>query len=377
MNHLSLLEETLADIPDGFFENTLLIGCQHILPATSILMDCFIQKGLQVKDIFLIGKCYSTSKETYLELNKKNIYVCPSSIAFYSHESHHLIFKKNVSDFIRKIFSLFKLNEFKKIIVLDDGGELHFQMNQILPDGLNVYGVEQTSFGYNKLKNLKLKYNIVNVARSKAKLTWESALVAKSICKELHSYLISSKVRKILIFGNGAIGSAISKILNFSHEIVRYDLDFDKSDFKQNDLSALRGSNMILGCSGRNILPVLLKNNLLNSKIFLASASSYDLEFDGVFFRKKKPETTCCHTTVYTDQGILINSGFPVNFSGNLKDGIPIRHLQLTLALLLSGAAQQSHDSSPSKLVDMDYTAESKIINHYLGLLGERQATMA
>lgn len=378
MNHLPLLEETLADIPDGFFDNTLLIGCQHLLPATSILMDCLIRKGLEKKNIFLIGKCYSTSEKTYLELKKKNIYVCPSSILYNSHQFYYSMFKKHINEFLKKIFSQFDLRKFKKIIVLDDGGELHLQMNQLMPEGLNIHGIEQTSFGFNNLKCFSLRYNIVNVARSKAKLNIESNFVAKSICKNLHGVLTKNKLKKILIFGNGFVGSAITKVLESNYDIVRYDLDFNKSDFQQNSLSEMRNSDLIIGCTGKNIFSVLLENKLLSNKTFLASGSSFDVEFNGIFFREQIPETTNCHSTFVTEHGILLNSGFPVNFAGGDADGIPLKDLQLTLALLLQGVAQSDYTiQTVSKLIELDYNVENKLISHYRRLERESNLTIA
>lgn len=246
-------------------EDVYLIGCQHILDSTFLLMKNLIQRGLKRENISLIGKCYSTSREIYDEFIDYGIDVCESSNEFNKTESFDKFFRNNVARFVdSRIKDAFKSGA-KTIVILDDGAEIIQYLNENYDieskKEIKILAVEQTTAGTNKLKNIKLKFPVVNIARSKAKLVLESPIIAERILDILEERLKENKLfpKKALIIGMGAIGSALYRSLQEKYIVRGYDINSEKSDLSQGEIiNIVKDYDLIIGCTGTELFDPLL-----------------------------------------------------------------------------------------------------------------------
>ncbi len=222
-------------------DNVLLIGCQHILATTHTMLRSLYSVGLNPKNIFLLGKCYSSSRSVWHEMYQDGIRISPLSFFFDSHQSFDHQFSRIVTHFLRYTLSQIDLSKFNKIILLDDGGQLLNLSTTLFKGRTNVIGIEQTTSGYEKIKACRdREFPIINVARSQAKLIYESPLIAETVVKKAFNRLTALRKmpKQILITGNGAIGSAIHSVLKQNYEVQVYDknltdgINFDKYSAK-------------------------------------------------------------------------------------------------------------------------------------------------
>jgi S-adenosylhomocysteine hydrolase len=342
-NCLHVMKAVESLYPNNILKETILIACQHILPALESMLIMLFKKGLLPHNVFIMGKCYSTSNVTLKNLQSFGINIFQESNEFNSHRSYHRDFEKNTKLFLKKIIKSVDLNKYKQIIILDDGGDLILEMNAMVGEFAKVFGVEQTARGYAKLKNYNLNYPIVNVAKSHTKSVHESPLVGEAIVKKLAVQLTQTgrEPKSALIVGNGNIGKAVSEALPKHCKVTMFDMVRDKSDCDESDLVKLIESvDILFGCTGQNILPLLERIQALDKKIILASCSSSDIEFGYETLRLKAPETVNCHNALKIENMYLLNCGFPINFNGGNEDSIPLEKFQITKALLMAGILQ-------------------------------------
>lgn len=327
MNLLTYTNE-LWNFPS--LQNVAIMGAQHIMESTLLMFRNFIANGLDPKKVFLIGKCYSTSRSVYKDFHKEGIHVCPSSFLFDSHESYDHLYKQNIEKFVTSSFENLSKANIKKLIVLDDGGYLIDAMNSLNTNGLEIVSIEQTSAGINHLKKTAVDFPIFNVARSKAKLELETPFIVDSSLQRLWKHVDPETINSVLVLGCGSIGKEVAKKLNH-YDINAYDPLYHPEESLP---SLLRKSDLIIGCSGTTSLKSS-NYNYLKEGAYLASFSSSDREFDAPYFRRLSPPSNNCLLNFKFGATRLIQGGFPINFWGS-RNNIPFIKIQLTLSLLTS-----------------------------------------
>jgi len=321
-------------------ENSLLLVCHHILESNLILLDYLIQSGIQPENVHVIGKSYSTSESTIQDYKKMGINVHKNSLTFDSHIPFDIQLKDHIKSFLNDI-SKKDLSKYDNILILDDGGELLLQSNELFKDDKRVVGVEQTASGYQKLSKTSLNIPVINVATSQSKLEYESPIIAETILRELNKRILQMDMepKTILIMGNGPIGSNIAKVLKDNYKVFVYDKSSERSNISKDDLKRVMPEcDMIIGCTGEASIveshyPMLKKN------VILVSASSSDREFESYKIRKNHPKTVNTHKDFHVNDVILLNGGFPLNFDGN-KVCVPLEEIQLTEALMYIAAVK-------------------------------------
>lgn len=361
----------LIDFASLLFDNEELndcyiIGVQHILPSTFLMFQALIRMGLKKENISLLGKCYSTNIDTFENMRKCGIDVSKLSTKFDSHEHYDIAFKKKIHNFLTKRKNKINSSKYKKIIIIDDGGELLEEAEKYIDDFSKIVAIEQTSSGYNRLKNKKLPFSIINLARSEAKLKVEYPRVIKNALDRINNVIKSSKrtVKKILILGNGNMGSALFKTLKSKYQVLRYDRNLEISDLNEKTLkTALSQADLIIGCSGKISLKKDLHNHL-KENVMLVSLSSSDREFDTVHLRKKNPKTNNPWNNISCENVILINNGFPISFDNNKMDDSYF--FQFTRSLIMSSIYQALNtDSSIKGFIDLDETLQEKMLQRF------------
>lgn len=367
-DRLPLLEFVSSQFPDVDLSNISVIACQHLLGTTFNLFEELFKKGLKPKNVYLIGKCYSTNEETYQKFIRHGVNVSELSKTFDSHISFDEQFHGYVGKFLQNVTDSVSAQDYKKIVILDDGGGLVSLVNDFFDNFDNFVGVEQTSSGYEKIKNVDLLFPVINIARSRAKLEYESPMVAELITQKIKNYIKDSGLSEpeILVIGQGYIGEAITKLLRQEFRTIGCDILPDKCDFNGDYKSDLNGFDIIVGASGN---PVLAAGDFgkLKKGVALISASSSDREFSAIYLRVLDPKTDDCHKD-FNVKGInLINGGFPINFDGQ-EHSLSPEKIQLTRALLLAGVYIGINANGGNGVKELDDKIQNSIIKKFITL---------
>ncbi len=351
---LPVLDYT-AELCQFNLQNAGVLARQHLLSTTYDLFEKLFAKNLNPNNVFLLGKCYSTNRETLGRFVARGARVSPYSCAFDSHRH----FDEQSNEAVEKLlaYSSSQLSGLERVLIIDDGGDLLLAANGAFK---NAFGIEQTSSGFRKLNYAPLKYPVVNVARSEAKLKFESPMIAEIVAVKLQPYLLESS--RILIIGNGAIGNSIYELLGKRYSVTSYDVSGNKQELFSESKLKLDVYDIIIGCTGNTVLqPEQLKQ--CKKDVVLASASSSDIEFPALFLRKQFLRSSECHQTLSINGITLLNSGFPINFDGN-KYSVSPEKIQFTRSLLLAGI-HQALQSKESGLIELDKEMQRKIIQKY------------
>jgi S-adenosylhomocysteine hydrolase len=363
---LPLLDYTAALFREIRFENVLVIAVQHLLDTNFSMFEYLFRQGLQPKNTYLLGKCYSTNNEILRRFVKKGVNVDSSSTTFDSYKSFDKQFESEVKNFLKDITKRIDFRKYEKVILLDDGGYLIYFVNNLIKDTTNFTAIEQTSSGYNKLKNQKSKFPIINVARSEAKLRFESPFIAEEIVKQIYIKLKRFKLspKKVLIVGAGPIGKEIYKLLSKDFKTNLFDNQYKDSDFRNVELkNIISGFDLIIGATGNEIISSNDLHRLMN-KTMLVSASSSDREFSATTLRKKTLRNTDCHKDILINGIYLINSGFPINFDGK-KNSVSPERIQLTRAIMLAAVFLAMRNKYEPGIINLDLNLQQKLIREF------------
>lgn len=131
---LPLIDFASEQFEEEFLKDCYIIGVQHILPSTHKMFKALFKKGLKKENLSLLGKCYSTDFETFKDMLSDEIDVSKTSQEFNSHESYDATFKRNIHKFLSKRKDRINSSKYKKIIIIDDGGELLEEVDKYIDD---------------------------------------------------------------------------------------------------------------------------------------------------------------------------------------------------------------------------------------------------
>ncbi len=364
---LPLLDKEKEVFAKVDLSNTLIICVQHLCSTTYSLFEALFDLGLKQSNLYALGKCYSTNPEIYYQLQHDGVNVSPASMFFNSHLSYDFEFDANVSKLIQNVICARDLTTFDQVIILDDGGHLIDKARQLLPKTLKCVGVEQTSSGFNRLKNTKLHFPIINSARSWVKLEYESPIIANLVKRKLLSFLDEYVLsqQEILLLGCGSLGSIIYNEISNNFNVTRFDIRSNRSDFSKHQLrDCISRFDVIIGCTGDTSLS-LCDYSYLKKGVVLASVSSSDREFDAVNLRKKNTKYHECHKNLFVEGIHLLNSGFPITF-GTDYESIDTNDFQLTRSILFSSICQAvTNNYATNEFVDIDEDIQFRIMDEF------------
>ncbi|MEK6825377.1 MAG: hypothetical protein AABY00_01170 [Nanoarchaeota archaeon] len=369
---LPLLDRAAALFKKTSLEDMHIIAGQHILESNYTMFEYLFDKGLKPNNVFLLGKCYSTHEDILNQFQKKGVRVHSGSTKYNSYQSFDEEYSQEVRDFTQKSLREAEQYPCKRAIVVDDGGYLLKEVmnHSSLQD--KIVGIEQTSSGYHSLKEKSLPFPIINVARSKAKLDYESPYIGELVAERFKIETKSiGNPQSVLVVGNGPIGSHVARALSNSYQTHQY--DFHSNIGSQRSLlnHLLPNVDAIIGCTGKTIISPE-NSSFLKKGVIFASASSSDREFSAVHLRKKVQRNDDCHSTITTPEFTLLNSGFPITFFGGRHCGSPER-MQLTRALMFSAVCQASQTNNTQKeLLSLDEEIQDILIREYISLEKKR-----
>ena len=347
---MELLKHTQTLFPDIDLSDITLITCHHILEIDFLVLKAFFEKGLKPQNVYVIGKAYSTSEHVLHKYREVGIHVANASNRINPRKSFDDYFSEEITKFLDELAGRVKGN----VIVWDDGGMLNKELIKrvgTLPFRV-IASLEQTSSGFNALSGIDLKFPIVNMARSKAKLQFETPFIVEKNLKKLYEYLHqhNKSMQKVLIIGGGVIGREMKKHLLARGVLVDvFDVQSGASDFPENTTidDILSIYDIIIGTTGKQVVSAEEIGRFKNDAIVM-SVSSSDREFDAVGWRKiAHVESDRVHQDIVIDRKVLLNNGFPLNFDG-APESVPLQYISLTGALTLAGIyTAHSANSTP------------------------------
>lgn len=361
---LPLINHALDLYPEATLEDTRLIACQHLLGSTFTMFEALFKKGLKPENTYLLGKCYSTNEKVYQKFIQRGVNISPLSKAFDSRMSFDEQFQSYIESFIKEI----EVSKDQKVILLDDGANLILFANDFFRGHKRISAVEQTSSGYEKLKNVKLNFPVINVARSEAKLKLESPMIAEVALAKIEACFKKKKLTgpKTLIVGQGSIGKALHYLLKDKYDVEVYDLLTHEMHFPGSFESRLKEFDVIIGATGQSII-IPGDFGKLKQDVMLISVSSSDREFSGAYLRRLNSVTDNCHID-YSVNGInLLNSGFPINFDGG-EHSVSPQKIQLTRSLLLSAVLEASQLKDKRGLIELSAKIQKLLIDKFLNI---------
>ena len=370
-----LLRHVNEIFSDVDLSKTLLIACQHLLGTQYQMFKILFQMGLDPENCFVIGKNYSTNLLVYQQLKELGCHVDKASIEYSPTEAFDDWFAKKIKGFLGKVLSRIDLDHFEKIVILDDGGFLIYEVaNSTLPQN-KVEAVEQTSSGWHLLKDEVIDFKVFFVARSYPKLRYETPFVTKLCYERVLEHLEERELEepKILIIGNrGHIGSSLEARFSKQFKTLGFDVVFDPNG-KLYSLSdyfgdQLKEFDVVIGGTGSLSVSAVMLGKLKKS-VSLISVSSADREFPSLLFRKEK---SGLHQNHFQSERCLVNSGFPITFYGNYHE-MPANQIEITCALLMFGVLRASLKENDERTMPHYVAAiASRLSDMYFKQIGEK-----
>jgi S-adenosylhomocysteine hydrolase len=398
---LPLLERS-SEIIDGLdLSNTFVVVSVHLLEDGDYILSRLERHGLQPEQCAILGKPYSTCMEVVLSLLSRGYFVHPAS--YRAEERTPLRWSSDAAsaDILRVAAAWCEDDDARRILILDSGGGfirlLHRpELAWIWP---RCSAVETTSQGIYGLEAFEPRIPIVNVARSWAKLTYESCRIGDAVTTETMRQVehLGLDVRRALVTGYGAVGRNVARSLSaLGLDVWVFDPDAsheDEHEHCSDRIEAIRRAELIIGCSGRVSMSRADWPHLANRTV-LASGSSYDIELSGWELRSAyEPDTLPIETDLrgfdhFTFDGrkvflgarcdpchytypirlpeertvFLLNGGCPVNFTGG-PFALPAEASAFTMALRFCGIAQAARESRIG-LVSLRHDWQQRLVAH-------------
>lgn len=346
------------NFPD--FSNTIFVGVQHILETTVTLFDALIELGVKPENMYFSGKCYSTSPVIAQQIRKRKINLMednkPEEIGQYEKYC-----RRGIAKMWAIVVNDLKNRNIDQIVVLDEGGRCLEMMPEFVRFEYKIGAIEQTRAGLytNAVDSNQLIFPLIEVASCVVKKTLEPPLIAAAVISRLENLLLKLKPNPETTFfgivGNGAIGNGLCKyLLSNGYKVICYDESeaafkdiSDKSFYRVETIpSVIANSNIILGCTGKDITEGLDIFSMVQKDKIFVSCTSEDKEFRSLL--RKIGQDNSIDIEVLSDIVCLsknknkitvLQGGFPFNFDRNPWN-VPAKDIEVTQGLLLGACIQ-------------------------------------
>lgn len=339
-------------LPDTGVTGPLAFVChQHLLPSVVPLLSMLFE-WTGSRDLFwVMGKPYSTIQSTSSRLRDLGISVCEPTLP-YPRAGYSTAMRDDLRALWRQVELAADRDGVSRIIAIDEGGYLADTVPSTLRP--RVVAVEQTTYG---TKALHCHVPTIHVALSQAKRTFETPAIAKAVLERLRQLIPGFDASRLGIIGMGPLGRELYK------ESISSGLPTLAFDIKNNLPSGVPAaawtdhvkalvdaSDVVVGCSGADCLP--LQTLPANRSLYLASASSADIEFNSVLAASSKIDSSTLAPAELAMPGgarhLVLNGGFPINFDG-MMEREPPQAMLLTRALMAAGVVQASRVPAGAK----------------------------
>lgn len=341
-----------------FGEDTALVAVQHMLWQTVDLFQTVAAMGLDLKNIFALGKIYSNNAKVIETLRAMGVTVVesvkplPGKFQPYFEQDTDTLWRVAAEQLARR--------RIKRVLVLDDGGVC---ITSAPPEVLQRYalcGVEQTSLGMFLFEVKPPPFAVISWARAAVKLEIGGPIFSKWFIDRLNTEFLRDRTLKgerLGVIGMGSIGRNVANLAAMQGNEVLYcdpnpDLQLPSSlNERVTRLDSIeelmRNCDYVLGCSGRK--PFNDKwplNHKPGIKLF--SASSGDQEFGPIIKDlKQKPNFQVASDTwdITSDHGPsgpihVAYQGYPYSFVSRSIEAVPTRIVQFDTGGLLAALVQ-------------------------------------
>lgn len=341
-----------------FGEDTAMVAVQHMLLQTVDLFQTIGAIGLNLKNVFALGKVYSNSPPVIRAVRDMGVTVIDSTTP--EPGEFRSYFQRDVERLWQVAAETLGHRNIRRILVLDDGG---ICITSVPPEVLQRYqlcGVEQTSLGMFLFEEKPPAFAVMSWARAAVKLEIGGPIFSRCFIDRLHTESLHGKTlqgEQLGVIGMGSIGRAVAHLaLRQGNELFCYDPNPDlhlPSPLRDNVTRVDSVENLmvhcgyILGCSGRN--PFKDKWPLKHRPgIKLLSASSGDQEF-GPIIRdlKEKPDFNVAANTwdIISEYGPsgrihVAYLGYPYTFVSRGIEAAPTQIVQFDTGGLLIALVQ-------------------------------------
>jgi hypothetical protein len=341
-----------------FGEGTALVAVQHMLLQTVDLFEIAGAMGLNLNNIFALGKIYSNSPPVIETLRNRGVTVIESTTPVPG--QFHSSFERDVERLWQVTTETLAQRSIKRIIVLDDDGVCIINTPHEVLRQYEICGVEQTSQGMFLFEEQPPPFAVISWARSAVKLQIGGPIFSHCFIDKLNTEFLrgrSIRGKQLGIIGMGSIGRALAKLANRQGiKVVFYDLAADVHipaslhGIITRTLSLeelMLTSDYVAGCSGHNPFkdrwPL---NHRPGIKLF--SLSTGDQEFGPIINNlKARPDfavdpKTCSITSEHGPSGPIEIAylGCPYTFVSRAPEAVPTQIVQLESGGLLAALVQ-------------------------------------
>ncbi len=341
-----------------FGDDTALVTVQHMLKQTVDLFQTMVAMGLNLKNIFALGKVYSNSSKVIETLRAMGVTVVESVTP--PPGEFHPYFEQDTNRLWQVAAEQLAHRGIKRVLVLDDGGVCITSVPPEILARYSVCGVEQTSLGMFLFEEKPPPFAVMSWARAAIKLEIGGPVFSQCFIDRFNTEFLGNRPlrgEQLGVIGMGSIGRAFARLaLRQGNEVLYYDpnvaIRLPRND-KVTRLDSLEElmvrCDYVVGCSGRNPF-----NNKwpFNHKpgIKLLSASGGDQEFGPIINDLKHrsglsvaPDTWDLSSRHGPAGHIQIAyKGYPYNFVSRAMEAVPTRIVQLETGGLLAALVQAS-----------------------------------
>jgi hypothetical protein len=371
---LPLLDWTASHTTRSRLSDYAIIAHTHLLPNNAPLFR-HLAHLVGFGRMYILEKPYSTVPKVRNELIKSGCEIIP--VRMEPGMPYEFAVQKSLEILWAKILEEQRRTGFKKILIIDDGGDIWLSTPWDQLGDVNITGVEQTQRGITRVANTSHRIpSIVSVASSGIKKFVESKFIGRSIVEKLQQLDLPGS-HSVGILGTGSIGSAVRdwfrkndiKTLHYD-PTLQNNMSGDYTSRPSLD-SLINDSDVIIGTTGTDALKGAAFERMNGNKI-LVSASSADIEFSTVlkFANPTDAPFGTRHIEIHDNLSFdVLNGGYPINFDRQ-SDATPDEDIVLTRCLMYVGAMEAvellEKGSPQNKIYALDPTSQKKILNRWI-----------
>jgi len=337
-----------------FGEDTAVVAVQHMLEQTIVLFKAAASMGLNLRNVFALGKVYSNSLPVIERLRGLGVTVLESSLP--PPGEFHSYCQSEINKLWQVVAQALAGRRIKRLLVLDDGGVCITSVPAEILKQYDVCGVEQTSLGTFLFEERPPAITVFSWARTAVKLQIGGPIFSQCFIDRFRRDFLRGKSlhgAKMGIIGMGSIGKAFANLAARDGERLWYydpipdalvPASLGDKVTRVNSLEELMlRCDYVVGCSGRNPFkgnwPLKYKPG-----IKLLSASGGDQEFGPIINDlRHKPDFKIAPNTwdITCKQGPsgpiqIAYLGYPYNFVSRATEAVPTAIVQIEIGGLLA-----------------------------------------
>lgn len=376
ITNLSLLDWVASHTTKERQKDCAIIVHTHLLPNNRPLFR-HLASLLDFGQMYVLDKPYSTVKSTFNELVWAGFEVVP--IQMDANLPYEFAVHKSLDVLWRMVIDDQKKRGFKKLLIIDDGGDVWRSIPYKELGDVSIGVVEQTQRGIARLNNSSLDHPpIVSVASAGIKKIVESRFIGESVVKKMIELGTFKNSKQVGIIGMGSIGIAIGDCLKkvgitFLSYDPTYHLTEQSNSSTRNSLDSLINEcDLLIGTTGTDALKGLPFDRIITGNKVLVSASSADLEFFSILklANKRSEPFETVHIDIHEKMSVdVLNGGYPINFDRE-KDTTPDEDIVLTRCLMYIGAMQAieliDENSKEMNIFGLDKISQTKLLEKWI-----------